>query len=292
MVFLTENHTKKMRNWPECTSPGCPNRETRFFPRTVGLVWGKFAHTRAPQAAAGVHAPRIMSGDKATARSRELLAVEHNDAGASHPATLLLGGERGAPSPSPSPAKKNGGANEHPANASARTKPDFSKLPPPPSALLAKLNAFMPEMRRANAELEEAMKTRPAGDFDIEHVSGSESDSDSDTDDALEDGTGLDPASDEYKVRAAIRGIEAQQRKDAKTRTKRKGGKQVIEMNVGLGVVDLATEQAVARARELAGDAVVGGDASSEDTRESGGRIRLPGQVDDAGRRAGIQELS
>ena len=110
----------------------------------------------------------------------------------------------------------------------------------------------MPEMRRANAELEEAMKTRPAGDFDIEHVSGSESDSDSDTDDALEDGTGLDPASDEYKVRAAIRGIEAQQRKDAKTRTKQRGGKQVIEMNVGLGVVDLATEQAVARARELA----------------------------------------
>ena len=233
-----------------------------------------------------------MSGDKATTRSRELLAVEHNDAGASHPATLLLGGERGAQSPSPSPAKKNGGANEHPANTAARTKPDFSKLPPPPSALLAKLNAFMPEMRRANAELEEAMKTRPAGDFDIEHVSGSESDSDSDTDDALEDGTGLDPASDEYKVRAAIRGIEAQQRKDAKTRTKQRGGKQVIEMNVGLGVVDLATEQAVARARELAGDAVVGGDASSEDTRESGGRIRLPGQVDDAGRRAGIQELS
>ena len=187
-------------------------------------------------------------------------------------------------------AKKNGGANEHP--TAARTKPDFSELPPPPSALLAKLNAFMPEMRRANAELEEAMKTRPAGDFDIEHVSGSESDSDSDTDDALEDGTGLDPASDEYKVRAAIRGIEAQQRKDAKTRTKRKGGKQVIEMNVGLGVVDLATEQAVARAKELAGDAVVGEDASSEDTRESGGRIRLPGQVHDAGRRAGIQELS
>ena len=248
----------------------------------------------APQAAAGVHAPRIMSGDKATTRSRELLAVEHNDAGASHPATLLLGGERGAQSPSPSPAKKNGGANEHPANTAARTKPDFSKLPPPPSALLAKLNAFMPEMRRANAELEEAMKTRPAGDFDIEHVSGSgsESDSDSDTDDALEDGTGLDPESDEYKVRAAIRGIEAQQRKDAKTRTKQRGGKQVIEMNVGLGVVDLATEQALARAKELAGDAVVGGDASSEDTRESGGGIRLPGQVENAGRRAGIQELS
>ena len=231
-----------------------------------------------------------MSGDKATARSRELLAVEHNDAGASHPATLLLGGERGAPSPSPSPAKKNGGANEHPANASARTKPDFSKLPPPPSALLAKLNAFMPEMRRANAELEEAMKTRPAGDFDIEHVSGSESDSDSDTDDALEDGTGLDPASDEYKVRAAIRGIEAQQRKDAKTRTKRKGGKQVIEMNVGLAWWTSRRAGGGAR-QELAGDAVVG-DASSEDTRESGGRIRLPGQVDDAGRRAGIQELS
>ena len=230
-----------------------------------------------------------MSGDKATARSRELLAVEHNDAAASHPATLLLGGERGAPSPSP--AKKNGGANEHP--TAARTKPDFSELPPAPSALLAKLNAFMPEMRRANAELEEAMKTRPAGDFDIEHVSGSESESDSDTDDASEDGrTGLNPASDEYKVRAAIRGIEAQQRKDAKTRAKRKGGKQVIEMNVGLGVVDLATEQAVARAKELAGDAVVGEDASSEDTRESGGRIRLPGQVHDAGRRAGIQELS
>ena len=90
-------------------------------------------------------------------------------------------------------------------------------------------------------------------------------------------------------MRAAIRGIEAQQRKDAKTRAKRKGeggggggggggGKQVIEMNVGLGVVDLATEQALARAKELAGDAVVGEDASSEDTRESGGRIRLRGR--------------
>ena len=282
----------------------CPNRENCFLTSMNGWLGENSSHTRAPQAAAVVHAPRIMSGDKATARSRELLAVEHNDAAASHPATLLLGGERGAPSPSPSPAKKNGGANEHP--TAARTKPDFSELPPPPSALLAKLNAFMPEMRRANAELEEAMKTRPAGDFDIEHVSGSGSDSDSesdsDTDDASEDGrTGLDPESAEYKVRAAIRGIEAQQRKDAKTRAKRKGeggggggggGKQVIEMNVGLGVVDLATEQAVARAKELAGDAVVGEDASSEDTRESGGRIRLPGQVHDAGRRAGIQELS
>ena len=104
---------------------------------------------------------------------------------------------------------------------------------------------------------------------------------------------------DAYKVNAAIRSIEAQQRKDAKAAAKAAkgaaggGGKRVIEMDVGLGVVDLKTTAAIAKATAMAGDAVVGGE-SSEDTRESGGgRIWLPGQVGDTtARNAGIQELS
>jgi len=239
-----------------------------------------------------------MSGSQATARSRELLAVEHNDADAAHPGRILLAGGSDAASPSKvaSPVK-NGemGANGPIGVGAPRAKPDFSKLPKPPSALLAKLNAFMPKMQAANDTLKEAMKTRPAEDFDIEHVEDDDDASDSDT-----EHMDAEANPDAYKVNAAIRSIEAQQRKDAKAAAKAAkaaagagGGKRVIEMDVGLGVVDLKTEQALAKATAMAGDAVVGGE-SSEDTRESGGgRIRLPGQVGDTtARNAGIQELS
>ena len=245
-----------------------------------------------------------MSGSQATARSRELLAVEHNDADATHPGRILLAGGNEAASPSKvaSPVK-NGerGANGPIGVGAPRAKPDFSKLPKPPSALLAKLNAFMPKMQAANDTLKEAMKTRPAEDFDIEHVEDDEDDA-SDSDSASDSDTehmDAEANPDAYKVNAAIRSIEAQQRKDAKAAAKAAkgaaggGGKRVIEMDVGLGVVDLKTTAAIAKATAMAGDAVVGGE-SSEDTRESGGgRIRLPGQVGDTtARNAGIQELS
>ena len=137
-----------------------PNRENCFLMSFNGWVGGK---SFIPHASAASRRARSAHHERrqGDGRSRELLAVEHNDAAASHPATLLLGGER-APNPVAVAREENGGANEHP-NTAARTKPDFSELPPPPPRL-AKLNAFMPEMRRANAELEEAMKTRPAGD--------------------------------------------------------------------------------------------------------------------------------
>jgi len=125
-----------------------------------------------------------MSGSQATARSRELLAVEHNDADAAHPGRILLAGGSEAASPSKvaSPVK-NGerGANGPIGVGAPRAKPDFSKLPKPPSALLAKLNAFMPKMQAANDTLKEAMKTRPAEDFDIEHVEDDDDASDSDS---------------------------------------------------------------------------------------------------------------
>ena len=246
-----------------------------------------------------------MSGSQATARSRELLAVEHNDADATHPGRILLAGGNEAASPSKvaSPVK-NGerGANGPIGVGAPRAKPDFSKLPKPPSALLAKLNAFMPKMQAANDTLKEAMKTRPAEDFDIEHVEDDDDDDASDSDSASDSDTehmDAEANPDAYKVNAAIRSIEAQQRKDAKAAAKAAkgaaggGGKRVIEMDVGLGVVDLKTTAAIAKATAMAGDAVVGGE-SSEDTRESGGgRIRLPGQVGDTtARNAGIQELS
>lgn len=247
-----------------------------------------------------------MSGSQATARSRELLAVEHNDADAAHPGRILLAGGSEAASPSKvaSPVK-NGerGANGPIGVGAPRAKPDFSKLPKPPSALLAKLNAFMPKMQAANDTLKEAMKTRPAEDFDIEHVEDDDDASDSDSaSDSDTEHMDAEAHPDAYKVNAAIRSIEAQQRKDARAAAKAAkaaaggaagGGKRVIEMDVGLGVVDLKTEQALAKATAMAGDAVVGGE-SSEDTRESGGgRIRLPGQVGDTtARNAGIQELS
>lgn len=244
-----------------------------------------------------------MSGSQATARSRELLAVEHNDADAAHPASRILlagGSEAASPSKVASPVK-NGerGANGPIGVGAPRAKPDFSKLPKPPSALLAKLNAFMPKMQAADVELKEAMKTRPAEDFDIEHVEDDDDASDSDSaSDSDTEHMDAEANPDAYKVNAAIRSIEAQQRKDARAAAKAAaggggGGKRIIEMDVGLGVVDLKTEQALAKATAMAGDAVVGGE-SSEDTRESGGgRIRLPGQVGDTtARNAGIQELS
>ena len=247
-----------------------------------------------------------MSGSQATARSRELLAVEHNDADATHPGRILLAGGNEAASPSKvaSPVK-NGerGANGPIGVGAPRAKPDFSKLPKPPSALLAKLNTFMPKMQAANDTLKEAMKTRPAEDFDIEHVEDDDDDDASDSDSASDSDTehmDAEANPDAYKVNAAIRSIEAQQRKDAKAAAKAAkgaagagGGKRIIEMDVGLGVVDLKTTAAIAKATAMAGDAVVGGE-SSEDTRESGGgRIRLPGQVGDTtARNAGIQELS
>lgn len=80
-----------------------------------------------------------------------------------------------------------------------------------------------------------------------------------------------------------------------------------VEMDVGLGVVDLKTEDALAEAQQLAGDAVVHADASDDaddapgagDTLAGGKRrktdpgIRIPG-VDNRGdgARAGIEELS
>jgi hypothetical protein len=156
-------------------------------------------------------------------------------------------------------------------------------------------------MQAANDTLKEAMKTRPAEDFDIEHVEDDDDDDASDSDSASDSDTehmDAEANPDAYKVNAAIRSIEAQQRKDARAAAKAAaggggGGKRIIEMDVGLGVVDLKTEQALAKATAMAGDAVVGGE-SSEDTRESGGgRIRLPGQVGDTtARNAGIQELS
>ena len=244
-----------------------------------------------------------MSGSQATARSRELLAVEHNDADAAHPGRILLaGGDKGAsPSKVASPVKNaKDGANGPIGVGAPRAKPDFSKLPKPPSALLAKLNAFMPKMQAANDTPKEAMKTRPAEDFDIEHVEDDDDASDSDSaSDSDTEHMDAEANPDAYKVNAAIRSIEAQQRKDAKAAAKAAkgagagGGKRIIEMDVGLGVVDLKTEQALAKATAMAGDAVVGGE-SSEDTREGGGgRFRLPGQVGDTtARNAGIQELS
>ena len=79
-----------------------------------------------------------------------------------------------------------------------------------------------------------------------------------------------------------------------------------VEMDVGLGVVDLKTEDALAEAQQLAGDAVVHADASDDaddapgagvpspgKRRKTDPGIRIPG-VDNrgGGARAGIEELS
>ena len=48
-----------------------------------------------------------MSGSQATARSRELLAVEHNDADAAHPGRILLAGGSEAASPSCVPSHES-----------------------------------------------------------------------------------------------------------------------------------------------------------------------------------------
>ena len=153
-----------------------------------------------------------------------VFAVEHNDADAAHPGRILLAGGNEAASPSKvaSPVK-NGerGANGPIGVGAPRAKPDFSKLPKPPSALLAKLNAFMPKMQAANDTLKEAMKTRPAEDFDIEHVEDDDDASDSDSaSDSDTEHMDAEANPDAYKVNAAIRSIEAQQRKDARAAAK------------------------------------------------------------------------
>lgn len=78
-----------------------------------------------------------------------------------------------------------------------------------------------------------------------------------------------------------------------------------VEMDVGLGVVDLKTDEALAEAKQLAGDAVVDANDDADEGQGTGGSraggkrrkmdpgIRIPG-VDDQGdgARAGIEELS
>jgi len=141
-------------------------------------------------------------------RSRDLLAVEHAGGEAGVPPSLLL--NRPAPGAGP---------------AASREAPNFSDLPPPPSALLSKLQTFLPQMAAANEELANAMKVRPPEDFDVECVGSDD---------------------DERRV----------------------------EMDVGLGVVDLKTREAVAEAEAAAGDAIVG--AASDDDDEDGERNKRP----------------
>ena len=135
-------------------------------------------------------------------RSRELLAAEH----AAPPSPLLVNAPKRSPGDPPA------------------TKPDFSAMPPPPTALLGKLIAFLPQMKAANDSLAEAMKTRPASEFDVECV-------------------------DE------------------------EGGESHVAMDVGLGVVELNTEDAVAKATANAGFAVVEND--------DGGRAKVVDDDDD-----------
>ena len=87
-------------------------------------------------------------------RSRELLAVEHVAADASEVPALMVGAG------SKKPASR--------ATAAPPTKPSFA--PPPPSALLSRLQDFLPQMAAANDDLAEAMRHRPAEEFDVEHV--------------------------------------------------------------------------------------------------------------------------
>jgi hypothetical protein len=176
-------------------------------------------------------------------RSRELLAVEHVAADASEVPALMVGAG------SKKPASR--------ATAAPPTKPSFA--PPPPSALLSRLQDFLPQMAAANDDLAEAMRHRPAEEFDVEHV-----------------------------------GEDADARR--------------VEMDVGLGVVDLKTREAADAVAKSCGVAVVGaepdadasGDASAfakrrkqvADAREDA-TIRIPGLDADAapGKRAGIEEL-
>lgn len=114
----------------------------------------------------------------------------------------------------------------------------------------------MPKIAAANTELQDAMRDRPAEEFDVEHVNDDEG--------------------------------------------------QHIEMDVGLGVVDLKTDEAVAQAEAMAGAAVVGDDGDADgregdDAGKGGGkrrrkgeaRIKVGGGLDRLGeKRAGIEELT
>ena len=175
-------------------------------------------------------------------RSRELLAVEHVAADAPEVSALMVS------TGSKKPASRA---------TAAPTKPSF--VSPPPSALLSRLQDFLPQMAAANDDLAEAMRHRPAEEFDVEHV-----------------------------------GEDADARR--------------VEMDVGLGVVDLKTREAADAVAKSCGVAVVGaepdadasGDASAfakrrkqvADAREDA-TIRIPGLDADAapGKRAGIEEL-
>lgn len=176
-------------------------------------------------------------------RSRELLAVEHVAADAPEVPALLVGAGSKKPASG--------------ATAAPPTKPSFA--PPPPSALLSRLQDFLPQMAAANDDLAEAMRHRPAEEFDVEHV-----------------GEDADAAR--------------------------------VEMDVGLGVVDLKTREAADAVAASVGVAVVdaepdadaSGDASAlakrrrrvAEAREDA-TIRIPGLDPDAapGKRAGIEEL-
>ena len=181
--------------------------------------------------------------DYPSTRSRELLAVEHVAADAPEvPALMVSAGSK-------KPASR--------ATAAPATKPSFA--PPPPSALLSRLQDFLPQMAAANEDLVEAMRHRPAEEFDVEHVGEDE---------------------------------------DARR----------VEMDVGLGVVDLKTREAaeaVAKSGDVAVvDAEPDADASDDasaiakrrkevaEAREDA-TIRIPGLDADAapGKRAGIEEL-
>ncbi|KAG1674280.1 hypothetical protein FOA52_013469 [Chlamydomonas sp. UWO 241] len=55
-----------------------------------------------------------------------------------------------------------------PTAAPTPARPDIA--PVPKSSLLSRLNAFLPQIQTANADLQEQLKVRPAADFDVEGV--------------------------------------------------------------------------------------------------------------------------
>lgn len=188
------------------------------------------------------HLPPGMAGDSPDAsgpvavpppgRSRDLLAVEHNDASDVPPSLLVDSSKKG------------------PTEKGAPTKPSFA--PPPPSALLCRLRSFLPQMAAANDNLETQMREGNAEDFDVENV-----------------------------------GEDDDERR--------------IEMDVGVGVLDLKTDEAAEMVAGKAGVAVVDQD---DDTEEDARRrkkikearedssIKIPGlDPEEGGRAAGIEEL-